>query len=208
MNKPFIIAIGGPSGSGKSTLALTLREMLPLNATIIGIDCYFRDLSHLCAAERDIQNFDIPSAIDQDLLRNHVGMLIGGQSIGMPIYDFATHTRKQHVHMIEPQPVIIVEGIFALAYPDVLPIYDLKVYMHTNLNLCLDRRIERDVAERARTQQSVVRQYNDTVRPMAERYVLPTRQNADIVVSGEADVNTAAAEVIQTFGQKYTLMIL
>jgi uridine kinase len=168
-----------------------LRARLGDAATIVHIDDYFRDLSPLAADERDRRNFDTPDAIDVDLLREQLTALKKGLPVQRPNYDFATHCRQEQTDTLCPNDTIIVEGIFALVWKDLLPLYDVKVFVNANSALCLERRIARDTTERGRTEADVILQYYLTVRPMCERHVLPTMRNADIVVSGEANVDDA-----------------
>ena len=180
-----IIGIGGPSGSGKSTLALHLQAALAGGAEVISLDSYYFPLDHLDAAARADCNFDHPGALDWDLFFRQLTALGQGQPIEEPVYRFDLHTRDARTRRVEPTPYVIVEGILALHRPDARALMDCRVYIETRDQECYRRRLDRDTLERGRSGESVERQYRDTVRPMAEQFVWPTRQNADLVVSGE-----------------------
>jgi uridine kinase len=180
---PVVIGIAGCSGSGKTTLAAELARTL--HGIHFPLDNYYRDLSHLPLAERAGQNFDDPALIESPLLAAHVAALARGEAIQRPLYDFSTHTRiPDRTETVRSGAFLIVEGLFALAYPELLPLYHLRVYVDTPDEVCFDRRMRRDVEERARTPQSVRRQYEATVRPSSLAWVRPSALNADLAVDG------------------------
>ena len=182
-DRPILLGIAGFSGSGKTTLARLLARAP--GVVHFPLDNYYRDLSHLPPEERARQNFDDPAMIESSLLAAHVAALSRGETIERPLYDFATHTRvPSRTETIPPAPLVIVEGLFALAYPALLPLYQLRVYLDTSEALSFERRLHRDVAERGRTPESVRRQYEETVRPAALAWVRPSSANADLIVSG------------------------
>lgn len=182
----IIIGIGGPSGSGKSTLARNLRAALGEGeAEVMSLDSYYFPLHHLTAAERAARNFDHPDAIDWNLITAHLDDLRHGRAIQEPIYRFDLHTRDLLTRRVLPKAYIIVEGILALHQPAVRAAMNVKVYIETHNPACYRRRLERDTRERGRSEESVMRQYRETVLPMAEQFVFPTRAHADLVVSGE-----------------------
>lgn len=189
-----IIAIGGPSCAGKTELAKHLARLLP--ASMLPLDAYYRDLAFLPLSERAKFNFDVPDALDHDLLRGHLTALLEGREIAFPVYDFTTHTRSAAVERLLPGPYLLLEGLFALYWDDIRPLLATKVFVEAPDPTCLARRQIRDVRERGRTPASVLQQYCDTVRPMAELHVLPTRRFADVVVSGEVPLETSAAAVL------------
>jgi uridine kinase len=189
---PRIIGIAGPSGSGKSTLARRLTIVLGGDVAILPIDAYYRDLAGRPAAERAGCNFDAPEAIESPLLRYHVRELAAGRAVDVPAYDFATHTRTAWTRRLRPGAWVIVEGLFALCWPDIRAAYAAAVFIDTADAVCLSRRMARDVRERGRTPESIMAQYSQVVRPMAEVHVLPTRERADIVVPGSASIEEAA----------------
>lgn len=191
--RPLILGIAGCSGSGKTTLARELTSQL--DATLLPLDFYYRDSSHLPPTERALQNFDHPDSIEHELLVHHVEALAAGQPILRPTYDFATHTRTP---MTEPLPaprVLIVEGILALHYETLRALYDLSIYVNAPHDLCLTRRIPRDVRERGRTEQCVRDQYNATARPMADLFVLPSATHATITVEGTDNLDWSIEQV-------------
>lgn len=178
-----MIAIAGCSGSGKTCLAEALARRL--HGIHFPIDNYYRDLSHVSPAERARTNFDDPATIESALLADHVASLARGEAIERPLYDFATHTRMTgHTERIEAGAAVLVEGIFALHYEELLPLYQLRVYVDAADEICFRRRLLRDVTERGRTVESVHEQYELTVRPSSLRWVRPSAGNADLVVSG------------------------
>jgi uridine kinase len=180
---PVVIGIAGASGSGKTTLAAELARML--DGIHFPLDNYYRDLAPMPRAERLKQNFDDPEMIESDLLAEQVAALARGEAIERPIYDFSTHTRVQgKTETMRAGAYLLVEGLFALYYPALLPHYQLRVYVETPDDVCFARRMKRDMEERGRTAESVERQYEATVRPASEKYVRPSATNADLTVDG------------------------
>jgi uridine kinase len=180
---PVVLGIAGCSGSGKTTLANELARVL--GGIHFPLDNYYRDLSHLDPADRARTNFDDPTTIESSLLAGHVADLARGQAIERPLYDFSTHTRvRGRTETVAPAPFVIVEGIFALCYDELLPIYKLRVYVEAPDALCYERRLKRDVTERGRSPESVRNQYESTVRPSAIEWVQPSRANADLTIDG------------------------
>jgi uridine kinase len=195
--RPYIIGIAGPSCSGKTLLAARLAETLGTQHTLVlPLDNYYRDLSHLPLEDRARANFDVPDALDYELFLSHLSALTRGETIHVPVYDFATHSRTGGATIVRPERYIIVEGLLALHWPTVRGLFDLRVYVAAPDTVCLARRAARDVAERGRTPESVADQYARTVRPMAERFVLPSQQFADIIVSGDGPIEEAIAAVL------------
>ena len=180
---PTVLAIAGCSGSGKTTLANELARMM--GGLRFHLDDYYLDLSDLPLAERMKKNFDDPALIEVPLLAEHIAALARGESIERPVYDFATYTRiRGRTQRVTAAPFLIVEGNFALYYPELLPFYRLRVYIDTPDTLCFERRLKRDVEERGRTPESVRYQYEFRVRPSSLAYVRPSAANADLVVDG------------------------
>lgn len=194
--KPFCIGIAGPSCSGKTAIAQRLAVKLPGEVTVFGTDAYYLDLSRLSYAERCRVNFDDPDLLESRLLAEHLTALRLGKPIEQPVYDFATHSRvlSQH-HTIEPHDFLVLEGLFTLHWPEVRSLLDVSVFVTAPDGTCLNRRKERDVRERGRTVESILAQYDATVRPGNDRYVLPSRSHADLVVSGEDPVELSAERV-------------
>jgi len=180
---PIVLGITGCSGSGKTTLARELARNL--GGIHFPLDNYYRDLSHLPPAERARQNLDDPEIIEAPLLVAHVAALARGEAVEQPLYNFATHSRTPgQTTTIHPRGFLLVEGLFALYYPELLPLYHLRIYVDTPDALCLERRMKRDTEERGRAAESVMRQYEATVRPASLAYVRPSAANAEVTVNG------------------------
>ena len=190
-----IIAIGGPSCAGKTELSTQLASIL--QAPILPIDAYYVNLDQLTVQERSHFNFDEPTALDHYLLRHHVEALAAGQTIERPTYDFKTHTRAAATELVAPRGFVILEGLFALYWDDIRPFLGTKVFVDAPDTVCLSRRSIRDVRERGRTPESVLEQYEKTVRPMAQLHVRPTAQWADVIVSGEQLLDQSVATVLR-----------
>lgn len=193
--KPFIIGVAGLSGCGKTALARTLAPHL--DAEIITLDAYYHSQTHLSVESRATLNYDDPKALDWTLLASHLAALTRGEAIDEPVYLFDRHTRAAETRRIDPRRVMIVEGILTLHHPCVRERLDLAVFVTTSNDECLRRRIDRDIAERGRTRESVLQQYNNTVWPMALQYVLPSREFADLVVSGEEPLDESVGAVLR-----------
>jgi len=192
---PVVLGIAGCSGSGKTTLAVELARML--DGIHFPLDHYYRDLGHLTMAERIRQNFDDPALIENQLLADHVAALARGEGIARPVYDFATYTRVAGAsEAVRAERFLIVEGLFTLVYAELLPLFDLKIYVDTPDDVCFDRRMRRDVEERGRTPDSVQRQYEATVRPAAERCIRPSAANADLVLDGTGALDWKVERVV------------
>lgn len=183
--KRQLIAIAGPSGSGKTTLARALAEALPGPVSLVPVDAYYADCSALSAAARKRYNFDSPAALDGELLCDHLGALAAGESVEMPLYDFASHSRQLQTKRVEATEFIIVEGLFALYFAALLSLYSQRIFVDLNDAMCLERRLVRDVAERGRSTRDIRRQYDEQVRPMYLRYIEPTRCRAQFFVAGD-----------------------
>ena len=195
MTRPYIIGVAGPSCAGKSFLSDRISK--ELNATILHIDAYYRELGNFTLEQRASFNFDAPESIETELFLKHVRQLASGRGIDRPVYNFTTHTREPHTVRIEPAEFLIIEGLFALYWPELLEFEGTKVYVDLREKLCLERRKFRDVRERGRTEESVMRQFEMTVQPMAKLYVYPTRDAADVVVTGDDDIEHEAGLVLQ-----------
>lgn len=182
-----IVAIAGASASGKSLIASTIYKEIraKVGDSQIGViteDRYYRDQSHLTMEERVKTNYDHPSALDHDLLCEHLKMLLRGESVEIPEYSYTEHTRTSNTTTMTPRKVIILEGILLLTEPRLRELMSASVFMDTPLDVCLLRRIKRDVEERGRSLESVMVQYQKTVRPMFMQFIEPSKQHADIIV--------------------------
>ena len=197
---PLVIGIAGCSGSGKTTLARELATQL--DATLFPLDLYYRDLSQFPLDSRHQRNFDHPDSLESELIIQHVRALSRGQSIQRPVYDFATHSRvSNHFDTITPAAVVIVEGILALHYADLIPLYNFSIYVNAPHDICLTRRIHRDMLERGRTEESVRAQFEATAKPMAELYVLPSAAHASVTVEGTDSLDWSVEQVLQRLYQ-------
>jgi uridine kinase len=198
---PVVLGIAGASGSGKTTLALALARAL--DGTHFPLDHYYRDLSHLPFEERVRQNFDDPAIIESTLLAAQIGALARSEAIERPVYDFATYTRvRGQTEPVRAGAFLLVEGLFALYYPEVLPLYQLRVYVDTPDNVCFERRLKRDVEQRGRTPESVKRQYAATVRPASLRFVRPTISCADLILDGTEALDWKVEQVLAAMGER------
>jgi uridine kinase len=178
----FVIGIAGGTGAGKTTVAREIASTVGERVTRLPLDNYYEDLSHLDLEERAEVNYDHPSAFEWDLILDHVDTLCAGEAVGMPEYDFGIHNRKAETTTVEPTEVLVVEGIFALHDERLLDRMDLKVYVETDADVRILRRIRRDVVDRDRDLECVMDQYLSTVKPMHERYVSPTKSEADVII--------------------------
>lgn len=191
----YFIGISGGSGSGKTTLAQKIQEKFPKYSLLISQDAYYKDLSHLPLEERAKTNFDHPSAIDFCMLKEHLIALKNNCSIYQPIYNFQTHSREKETKLLQPAEIVVVEGILLLAIPEIRDLLDLKIYIDTDNDVRILRRMERDMNERARSFIQVKEQYFMTVKPMHEEFVAPSRQYADVIFPW-GGLNQKALEII------------
>jgi uridine kinase len=198
--KPLVLAIAGCSGSGKTTLARELTTQL--EATLFPLDLYYRDLSHFPLDDRNKQNFDHPDSLESELILEHVRTLANGEPIQRPVYDFSTHSRlADRTETLTPTSVVIVEGILALHYVELLPHYHFSIYVNAPNEICLNRRIYRDMRERGRTEASVRAQFEATAKPMAEKYVLPSAAHASVTVEGTDSLDWSIEQILQRLHQ-------
>ena len=182
-SKPFVIGIAGGTSSGKTTVSQSIiKELGEDNITYISFDNYYYDLSHLEKRERDIVNFDHPNSLDHKLLIDHMKLLIQNKSIHMPHYNFCTHTREQDSTEIKSNPILLIEGILVLHYPEIRDMIDLTIFVDTPSDERLIRRIQRDMANRGRTLNDVINQYQKTVKMMHMQFVEPTKAFADFII--------------------------
>jgi uridine kinase len=180
---PIVIGVAGGSGSGKTTVVRQIVQCLgPDQVTVLHHDSYYRDAGHLPLEQRQQINYDHPDSLETELLIHHVEELRAGNGIDRPVYDFAEHLRTAGTIRIEPKPVVLIEGILVLAEPELRKVMDLKIYIDTDADLRVLRRLGRDLIERGRTVESVTKQYLATVRPMHLQFVEPSKRYADIIV--------------------------
>lgn len=196
-NQPFVIGVAGGSGSGKSTVTRqVLASVGPDMATVVYQDDYYLDQSHLSPQERRATNYDHPQAFDWPLMVQHLRTLRQGKPIQMPRYDFTQDNRASQTTTVQPAPVIVVEGLFALFDADLRQMMSLKVFVDTAADVRFIRRLQRDMAERGRSIESVISQYLGTVRPMHKQFIDPTRRHADVILPHGA--NGPAVDIITT----------
>lgn len=194
--KPIIVGVAGGTGSGKTTVSQAILERVgPDRIAYIQHDSYYRDLSHLPLEERARVNFDHPDALENELLVQHLRQLCAGQPAEVPIYDFTTHTRRPETRTVYPHRVILVEGILIFADKTLRDMMDVKIFVDTDADIRFIRRLQRDIAERGRTMESVIRQYLETVRPMHLEFVEPSKRYADVIIP-EGGFNTIAVEMV------------
>lgn len=187
----LIVGIAGGTGSGKTTLAEKIFELFPNEAVLISQDSYYKDLSHLSIQERAHLNYDHPDSLDFKLLKEHLDILKTGQEIAIPVYSFRTHSREAHTQTIKPASIIIVEGILLFAVPEIRKLFDIKIFLDTDDDIRLLRRMERDMKERGRDFASVRDQYLKTVKPMHDTFVEPSKRFADVIIPSERRNETA-----------------
>lgn len=192
----FVIGIAGGSGSGKTTIANAIMDSVsPGQAVMLAHDNYYRDLSDISIADRAVVNFDHPDSLESSLLAQHLEQLKQNLPINMPTYDFTHHTRAPKTITIHPAEVILVEGILTLASPELVPLFDLKIFVDTDSDIRFIRRLTRDIKDRGRSLEAVIAQYQQTVRPMYLEFVEPSKRYADIIIP-EGGHNTAALDLV------------
>jgi len=192
---PLLIAVVGGSGSGKTTVVRAIYEFLGMNAALIDMDAYYKDLSALSFEERRLVNFDHPDSIDIALMADHLALLRAGQPIRKPTYDFAAHTRAAAVVEVTPRDVILVDGILLFVDRRLRELFDIKIFVDVDDDVRFIRRLQRDVAERGRSVDDIIRQYLTTVRPMHLEFVEPSKRWADVILP-EGGHNRIGVEMI------------
>ncbi|MBE2272565.1 MAG: uridine kinase [Anaerolinea sp.] len=194
--RPITIAVAGGTGSGKTTVSSAILDRVGShNIAYIPHDSYYRDISSIPLADRGVINFDHPDALDTPLMRSHIIDLQNWLPVGIPVYDFTKHQRTAHTQRVEPQPIILVEGILVLAEPTLRPLFDVKIFVDTDADIRFIRRLKRDIAERGRTAESVIQQYMATVRPMHLEFVEPSKRYADVIIP-EGGHNMVAIDMV------------
>ncbi|WP_224335188.1 uridine kinase [Haloprofundus halobius] len=191
----FVIGIAGGTGAGKTTVSRLITESVGESVTRIPLDNYYEDLSHLEFEKRTEVNYDHPSAFEWELLREQLTSLTEGQSVEMPQYDFEIHNRQEERVTVEPTDVIILEGILSLYDEEINEMMDLRLYVETDADVRILRRIERDVVDRGRDLEGVIDQYLSTVKPMHEQFIEPTKKHADLIIPEGA--NSVAVDLLE-----------
>jgi uridine kinase len=194
--RPVTIGVAGGTGAGKTTVSEAVIERAGAgHIAIIPHDAYYRDLCDIPRAQRKIINFDHPDSLETSLLIQHIEQLKRGEPVDIPVYDFTAHSRADQTRHVEPQPVILVEGILIFAEPQLRGILDVKIFVDTDPDIRFIRRLKRDIAERGRTVESVIEQYLTTVRPMHMEFVEPSKRYADVIIP-EGGYNLIAIDMI------------
>ena len=195
-NTPLTIGIAGGSGSGKTTVAQEILNRVGADRiAYLQHDSYYKDLTGLPPAQRTAFNFDHPHSLETGLLIKHVKALRELQSVNIPIYDFSTHNRTDKTFTVAPRGVILVEGILIFAEVELRKLFDVKIFVDTDADIRFIRRLQRDISERGRTTESVIKQYQSTVRPMHLEFVEPSKRYADVIIP-EGGFNTAAMDMV------------
>lgn len=193
---PLVIGIAGGSGSGKTTVAQEILQRVgPERIAFLQHDSYYKDLSGLPPTQRIAVNFDHPHSLETDLLIQHIASLRDGKIVEVPIYDFSTHSRTDQTFTVQPRRVILVEGILIFTESTLRDMFDVKIFVDTDSDIRFIRRLERDIRERDRTTESVIKQYQSTVRPMHMEFVEPSKRYADVIIP-EGGHNTAALDMV------------
>ncbi len=201
--KPLIIGVAGGSGSGKTTVVdYICDKFAPENILRLEHDSYYRDLKHMPFEERIKQNFDHPASLETELLIRHVEALSEGYPVEVPMYDFSAHTRKTETVSVTPTKVIIIDGILIFSEPDLLKLMDIKIFVDTDDDIRLLRRLKRDINKRGRTVESVFEQYENFVRPMHLKFVEPSKRYADIIIPRGGKNQVAREMVISLIERK------
>ncbi|WP_066016538.1 MULTISPECIES: uridine kinase [Endozoicomonas] len=196
--KTILVGIAGASASGKSLLAETLVEELQSeHLCVISEDSYYKDQTHLSMDERVRTNYDHPESMDHDLMLEQMIKLKNGQEIDVPLYDYTQHNRRTDTRKVNPARVVIYEGILLFTNPEIREAFDLRFFMDTPLDICLIRRMKRDILSRGRDVDSVIKQYLETVRPMYMQFIEPARQHADLIIP-HGGKNRIAIDLIKT----------
>jgi len=196
LQRPFLIGVAGGTCSGKTTISEKLAELAgDENVSLIKLDSYYVARTHQALEERALSNYDHPDAFDWALLNDHLAALAAGATVPVPVYDYAQHTRSAEVRMVRPSRIVVVEGILVLYDPPLRDRFDLKVFVDTDADIRLIRRLARDVAERGRTPESIVAQYLATVRPSHEQFIEPSKRHADVILP-DGGMNEPALDVL------------
>lgn len=203
MTKPLIIGVAGGSGSGKTTVVNTISTTLGIEKhLLLQHDSYYRDLKHLPFEERIEHNFDHPASLETELLIRHINALSEGYPIEIPQYDFSKHIRKEETTQITPKEVILIDGILIFSEPELLELMDVKIFVDTDDDIRLLRRLKRDLNERGRSVENVMEQYQKFVRPMHLEFVQPSKRYADIIIPRGGKNKVALDMVLALINEK------
>jgi len=195
-SRPLLIGVAGGTGAGKTTISRAILDHVGADhIAYIQHDAYYRDLSHLPLEERQRSNFDHPDALEDSLLLEHLQRLLAGEPVAVPVYDFTHYVRLPQTRTVAPQPVILLEGILIFVNRDLREMMDIRIYVDTDADIRLIRRLRRDISERGRSLESVIDQYLETVRPMHLEFVEPSKRYADVIVPMGGQ-NVVALEMI------------
>ncbi len=193
---PLVIGVAGGSGSGKTTVAeIVLQQVGRQRIAFLQHDSYYRELTSLSLAQRSSVNFDHPDSLESEMMREHILSLKAWQPVEVPVYDFTTHSRTAETIHVEPRRVILVEGILIFAEPRLRELFDVKIFVDTDSDIRFIRRLDRDITERGRTTENVIKQYMSTVRPMHLEFVEPSKRYADVIIP-EGGLNTVAMDMV------------
>ena len=181
--RPVIFSVAGGTGSGKTTVAHNILQLIGQeHIAYVPHDAYYKHQSQLSLEERRRTNYDHPDSLETSLMIKHIKQLVNGQAVDIPVYDFTIHLRTLQTTHVEPAPIILVEGILILSEPELRKLFDIKIFVDTDADLRLIRRLQRDMQERGRTFDSVIKQYLTTVRPMHMEFVEPSKRYADVII--------------------------
>jgi uridine kinase len=195
-SNPVTIGVAGGSGSGKTTVSTALLERVGTeHIAYLEHDAYYKDLRDLPFSQIQIINFDHPDSLETDLLIQHVKQLKLGQAVNIPVYDFTTYRRTDKIKVVDPQPIILVEGILLFAEPELRKLFDVRIFVDTDADIRFIRRLKRDISDRGRTVESVIDQYLNSVRPMHLEFVEPSKRYADVIIP-EGGKNVVAIEMV------------
>ena len=193
----YLIGFCGGSAAGKTTLVTALLGHYGDKAVTVGLDSYYKDFQDLTFEEREEINFDHPSSFDIDLLKKHLTLLINGREIKKPIYNYNTHKRQTNTIIVNPKTLIFLEGTLIFHFIELINIINLKIFIETKESVRYQRRIDRDIKQRGREISNVKKQYQNTVKPMHEKYIDPLKSVADVIISGELDIVDSAKRIIK-----------
>ncbi len=195
-NRPITIGVGGGTGSGKTTIAQEILKRVGADRiAYLQHDSYYFDIGHLPLDPRNLPNFDHPDSLETDLLIEHLRLLQSGQPANVPIYDFTTYRRAEQTRRVDPQPVILIEGLLIFVEKTLRDMFSVKIFVDTDNDLRFIRRLKRDIAERGRSMESVIDQYLNTVRPMHLEFVEPSKRYADVIIP-EGGFNAVALDMV------------